>query len=141
MSSGRVTIDDQPDDQALRFIREQLVAYNLATVGAEDVRQVAFVLRDADGAIVGGLSGWTWGGCLEIALLWVHEDWRGQGYGARLLQLAEQRAIDQGCRQVVLDTFSFQAPAFYQRHGYEIAGVFDNFPAGHQKFFLRKELR
>jgi GNAT superfamily N-acetyltransferase len=141
MSSGRVTIDDQPDNQALRFIREQLVAYNLATVGAEDVRQVAFVLRDADGAIVGGLSGWTWGGCLEIGLLWIHKDWRRQGYGARLLQLAEQAAIDQGCRQAVLDTFSFQAPAFYQRHGYDFVGVFDNFPTGHQKFFLRKELR
>jgi GNAT superfamily N-acetyltransferase len=140
MGGDQVTIDGHPDDQALQFIREQLVAYNLVTAGAGNAQAVAFVLRDAHGTIVGGLSGWTWGGCLEVSLLWVHEDWRGHGYGARLLQAAERAAIDQGCRQAVLDTYSFQAPGFYQRLGYEVAGVFDNCPAGHKKYFLWKQL-
>jgi ribosomal protein S18 acetylase RimI-like enzyme len=141
MDDEQLTVDDHPDDQALQFIREQLAAYTLAIAGADDAQPVAFVLRDAHGALVGGLSGWTWGGGLEGSLLRVHEDWRGQGHGARLLRAAERAAISQGYRQAVLDTYSFQAPGFYQRLGYEVAGVFENVPAGHQKYFLRKELR
>ncbi len=39
-----------------------------------------------------------------------------------------------------LDTFSFQAPQFYYRLGYQIACRFDGFPDGESKFILRKSL-
>jgi 8-oxo-dGTP pyrophosphatase MutT (NUDIX family) len=39
----------------------------------------------------------------------------------------------------MLDTFSFQGPAFYPRFGYQAYGVLD-YPPGHQRIFLRKQL-
>ncbi|GMA88874.1 hypothetical protein GCM10025868_41240 [Angustibacter aerolatus] len=73
---------------------------------------------DEDGELVAGLSGWTWGTCAGVAMLWVREDSRRDGWGARLLHEAEQVARERGCRQVVVSSFTFQAPGFYQRHGY-----------------------
>jgi len=35
-------------------------------------------------------------------------------------------------------TFTFQAPAFYAKHGFEIVAVVDENPRGHQKLLLRK---
>jgi hypothetical protein len=46
----------------------------------------------------------------------------------------------QGGRHVFLDTFSFQAPGFYLKHGYEVFGELPGFPAGHTRFYLKKAL-
>ena len=62
------------------------------------------------------------------------------GYGRRLLQTLEQEARAQQCHLAILDTYSFQAPDFYQRLGYEVFGVIDGYPRGYQKVFLKKRL-
>jgi len=93
-----------------------------------------------DGEIVGGVSGATYWGWLYVNLMWLKEDLRGQGYGKELLTLAEDEARQRGAKQSYLDTFSFQAPGFYQKQGYEVFGQLDDFPPGHQRYFLCKVL-
>jgi ribosomal protein S18 acetylase RimI-like enzyme len=77
---------------------------------------------------------------VEITSLWVHPSLRRNGYGSRLLQTLEQEARSQQCHSALLDTYSFQAPEFYQRLGYEVFGVIDGYPRGYQKVFLKKRL-
>jgi hypothetical protein len=57
-----------------------------------------------------------------------------------LLESAEQEAGTRGCKIIFLSTYSFQAPGFYQKLGYELAGQVDDFPPGHQYCFLVKRL-
>jgi hypothetical protein len=45
-----------------------------------------------------------------------------------------------GCIGAHLDTFTFQARPFYERHGYAVFGQLDNYPGGHSRFFLSKRL-
>jgi GNAT superfamily N-acetyltransferase len=99
---------DQIDEQDYKFLEEQIFAYNMARTSYHDGRDLAFIVRDERGAIVAGLSGWTWGGMMKIQYLWVREDYRGKDYGSRLLQAAEAEGRARGCRQVALDTHSFQ---------------------------------
>ncbi|NTU64122.1 MAG: GNAT family N-acetyltransferase [Chloroflexi bacterium] len=75
-----------------------------------------------------------------IDLLWLKEELRGRGYGHRLLMLAEDEARQRGATHAYMDTFSFQAPDFYQRHGYQVFGELKDFPHGHQRYFLTKQL-
>lgn len=72
--------------------------------------------------------------------MWVDEALRHRGIGALLVQQVEATAIECGCRLIYLDTFSFQAPAFYYGFGYEIACRLDGFPDDGSKFVLRKAL-
>jgi len=89
--------------------------------------------------VVAGLVGETYCGWLFIRYLWVSEDLRGWGVGRELMARAEARARDRGCHAAWLDTFSFQAPGFYQKLGYEEFGRLD-YPPDHQRHFLSKRL-
>jgi GNAT superfamily N-acetyltransferase len=89
---------------------------------------------------VGGVLGEVYWGWFYLDLLWVKEELRGRGYGHRLLEIAEDEARKRGAKHVYLDTFSFQAPDFYERHGYQVFGELEDFPTGHQRYFLRKDL-
>lgn len=44
------------------------------------------------------------------------------------------------CRLINLDTFSFQAPDFYKKHGYKVIGVSEDHPKGHNHYYLEKRL-
>ena len=72
--------------------------------------------------------------------MWVREDLRGQGYGRRPLTLAEDAARARGAGHAHLDTFTFQAPDFYRKLGYEVFVELKDFPPGHNRFFLTKTL-
>jgi GNAT superfamily N-acetyltransferase len=131
---------DRPDPRDVEVLRRGLYDYNIARTGISDGRELAIFARDDGGGIVGGVHGWTWGACLDIRELWVAEDRRGRGVGRSLLLTAEREAVARGCRLATLDTHSFQAPGFYQKLGYDVFGVLEDYPRGHRKLFLRKAI-
>ncbi len=95
---------------------------------------------DDDGTLIGGVTGWTWGGCGSIQSLWLSPEHRGRGLGSRLLTAAESEIRRRGCDRVVLATMSFQAPGFYLRHGYEQVGLTPGMPHGSAKHHFHKRL-
>ena len=114
--------------------------YNKQQAGDENARRLCFVLKGPDQTVLGGVIGITYWDWLYIDLIWLPEEYRGRGYGHRLLTLAEEEAQQRGAKHVYLDTFSFQAPDFYKKYGYRVFGELNDFPAGHQRYFLTKEL-
>ncbi len=102
--------------------------------------ELALVITDAADTIVGGLWGRSYYHWLFVDLLFVPETLRGRGLGTALLAQAEDAARGQGCVGIWLDTFSFQAPAFYPRHGYESFGAIGDYPAPHRRHFFSKRL-
>ena len=112
----------------------------MVRTGRRDFRPLGIFLRDENRDIVGGLSGYTWAGWLEIRFLWVREDLRGQGYGRRMLEAAEVEARMRGCDHAWLDSYTFQAPAFYQHLGYEVFGSLKGFPPPDDRVFLTRAL-
>jgi hypothetical protein len=57
-----------------------------------------------------------------------------------LYAAAEQEARRRGCTQIVLMTFSFQAPAFYAKRGFDVVATIDDHPRGHKSYLMRKRL-
>jgi GNAT superfamily N-acetyltransferase len=135
----RVQDDPAPADVAL--LNDRLYRHNAAVTGCDNGRWLTIVVRDEASEIVAGLHGWTWGETGFVQTLWVREDLRGRGLGARLLATAEVEAVRRGCREVHLDTHSYQAPDFYRHRGYEILGELPGWPGQTTRIFLRKILR
>lgn len=140
MTHAPFTIETEPAPQDLQFLEDQVNEHNIAVTGYDDFQALAIFVRDAAQAMVAGLSGYTWGQSCKIEFLWVAPDLRGQGYGTALLQAAEAAAKQRGCHVVVVDTHSFQAPAFYQKLGYTVVGGYTDFPYQHRQIFLEKRL-
>jgi GNAT superfamily N-acetyltransferase len=103
-------------------------------------RSLRIFLQNAEGKVVGGIAGDIFGGWIYISLLWVDEALRNQGHGSQLLQRLEAEAIKLGCKHTHVDTYSFEARPFYERAGYEVFGVLEDYPPGHYKYFLKKNL-
>jgi GNAT superfamily N-acetyltransferase len=101
---------------------------------------LALGIADPSGAVVGGLWGRSYYHWMSVTLLFVPEALRGQGVGTRLLAMAEAEARAEGCVGIWLDTFSFQAPDFYPRHGYARFGAIADYPAPHGRHFFSKRL-
>ena len=135
-----ITYVEKPEDSATTIIGQSFRRFHEQQAGNNDYKSLCLFLFAPEGKVVGGLIGATYWDWFHIDLLWVREDLRGRGYGHRLLTLAEDEARQRGGNNAYLDTFSFQAPSFYRRHGYEVFGELGEFPRGHQRYFLTKEL-
>ena len=138
MNRNHVITKSAPSLEELQFLEDRLYEFNSSKTGANDGQLFAFFIRNDQQEIVAGLSGWTWAHASEIRTLWVHPAWRGHGYGRSLLESAEQEAQARGCTVILLSSYSFQSPAFYQKCGYELAWQLNDFPPGHQQCYLIK---
>ena len=109
-----------------------------ASLRPEPVRHLTIPLRDATGAIEGGLVGISYYDWLIVEMLFVPEALRGHGLGTQLMRAAEAVAAARGCRGVWLDTSSPDAWRFYRRLGYQEFATVADHPAGRPRHFLAR---
>jgi GNAT superfamily N-acetyltransferase len=140
MDTRQLVVESQPHPDDIRFLEDRLYEYNVEQTGVPDGQWLAVFLRDAQQTIRAGAEGWTWCGSCFIRTIWVHRDLRGQGIGTQLLHAVEQEARVRGCQQIVLTSYSFQAPGFYQKCGFEVFAVLEDHPRQHREYYLRKRL-
>lgn len=126
-----------------KYIQEQLIAFNRTQTPLEaksPFENICLTVKDEKEEIKGGLVATLYWECLNVHFLWVDDSVRHHGYGSKLLQKAEKIAKEKNCRLIKLDTFSFQAPEFYKKHGFKIYGVVEDFPKGCTQYYLEKRL-
>jgi GNAT superfamily N-acetyltransferase len=140
MSPLRVSVEPHASESLRQHVRDHLDTFNVAVTGLAEYHTLSVFLRDEHEEVLGGLLGNIWGGWLQVAILWVAEPLRGRGYGRQLLEAAERYAVQRGCTRAWLTTFSFQAPEFYPKLGYEAFAVLEGHPNGHRHHFLQKRL-
>lgn len=121
-----------------------LIAFNDSVVPftqAKAFLRLCYGVRENDGAVKAGANAtlYCWG-ILYIDALWVSEALRHRGLGTQLLERIENEAKKLGCTLSHLDTFDFQARAFYERNGYELFGTLDDCPPGRKRYYLKKPL-
>jgi GNAT superfamily N-acetyltransferase len=140
MGGVRLSVETSPQERDVEALAAGLTEHALPITGKAGFLPLAVFAREPGGALVGGAHGqvnWNW---LSISLLWVADAHRRTGLGSRLLGALEDAARERGCENAHLDTFSYQARPFYERHGYDVFAVLEDYPPGHRRFFLRKAL-
>ena len=139
-ASFPIRMSDAPAADDRRELEDRLNAFNVESTGYRDARDLACFVRDAEGTLVAGIDGFTWGGYAHVAVLWVSKPLRGQGLGRRLLEAAEAEARERGCTSIVLSSHEFQAPGFYEKVGYHPVGATEDTPVGFRELHFQKRL-
>lgn len=136
-----VAVQSDPDPQRLTAeLLEGLRIFNEAVAGPYNDQPLSLSIRRRDGTLIGGLTGLFYWNMLHVHLLWVDERHRRSGYGSALLTRAEQIAAERDCEVIYLDTYAFQAPGFYTKHGYTAVGNLKDAPKGFETTWFAKRL-
>ncbi|MBN5370566.1 GNAT family N-acetyltransferase [Serratia marcescens] len=141
MKECHIEISDRVTPEITSCIAEGLDRFNDQQIGYGDRLPLAVVVKDPDsGDVLGGITGRSSLGLLFLDLFYLPETLRGAGLGSELLRRFEQEGRRRGCLSAVLYTISFQAPDFYQRHGWQRMGEVPCLPPGTSRIFMSKTL-
>lgn len=122
-------------------IGRRLREFNYTYVGEYPATEyIRLNAREADGSVVGGIRAVVAVYWLRVEVLWVDEAARGRGIGSQLLTEAERLARGMGARNAALETFEWQAPRFYQKHGYEEVARLEGYAKGFHLALMKKAL-
>ena len=141
MTTYTISVEEAPQQEDVNVLVRGLTEHGVAQTGVPGFQPIGAFLRDAGGELAGGIWGyinWNW---LFVGLFWISDASRGKGYGKQLIGALEEAARARGCRYAHLDTFSYQARPFYESLGYEVFATLDDYPPGHQRFYMKKSLR
>ena len=131
---------EDTESQKAQKIGELVRSYNRSKREAAESEPLNLYVEDDSGELLAGLVAETFGNWLEIEYLFVKEELRGQGIGSQLLQQAESEAKKRNCRFSFVNTYQFQAPAFYQKHGYQEVFTMKYYPYTGQRHYYQKVL-
>jgi len=131
-------ITDTIKEQDRETIYQGLLEYNLARIEDKNPKDLGVYFQDETGKKLAGLIGDTHGNWLTVKYLWVSEELRGKSIGSQILKQAEETAKHRGCKYAFLDTFSFQAPMFYKKHGYQEVFALEEYPVTGKRYYFTK---
>ncbi len=123
-----------------RELWKGLVRFNRGQAGPMRYSRTVLGVRDAKGRLLGGLILESYWRESYVELLWLSEKARQDGLGSRLMAEAERRARRRSSRLIHLNTFSFQAPRFYEKLGYRRFGSMTGSPQGASRHYYVKRL-
>ena len=133
-----MNIIHHPGDKEKTAIIDSLWSHN-ALYHPVDITPLIISFTDDLGIVKGGLIAQTWWGTLEIQYLWVDEEFRGQGYGKHMMEKVEEEARKRNCHMAYVDTFDFQAKAFYEKLGFTEYGSLSGYAHKFCRHYLSKE--
>ena len=140
MMRPQIVVPETPDRADRDIILARLIECEAATAGPPEIKALAVLLKDEAQRTIGGLWGTTVFRWLVVEYVLIPDDFRGIGLGTELMSRAEAIARERHCIGIWLDTYSFQARAFYEKFGFTVFGAVDDHPPGHQRLFMQKAL-
>jgi len=134
-------MNSEPHPKDKQIMVEGMLSYHASKGHPRKTEIYSILLRDKENSVKGTvIVSFLWNG-MHIDSLWIDESLRNQGWGSKLMKLVEDEAVKRGCAIVYTDTFTWQAPKFYEKLGYEIYGKLEDFPEENTLYYFVKKLK
>ncbi len=138
MSNIQYSIENTPDASDDKVIRNGIVDFN-AKIIKEKSSHFSLFAKDGD-QIIGGALIWEHSDALYIDVLWCNEQYRKQGIGTKIITMIDDVAKNKRLPKIFVDTYEFQAQAFYEKHGFYCIGTIPKYLKDYNRIFMRKDI-
>lgn len=138
MNSIKYIIDTNPKSEDDKILRDGIVNFNSEIIKEQATHFSIFAKNNSH--IIGGALIWEHSDALYIDVLWCNEKYRKKGIGTKIISMIDAEALNKGLAKIFVDTFSFQAQEFYQKHGFHCIGSIPGYLLGHERIFMRKDI-
>lgn len=133
------TIQGEPSEEDRKVMVDGMLAHHASQGHPRVTEQYTVILRNEKKEVLGmAIGAFRWKG-MRIETLWVDKSVRNNDWGTKLIQMLEDEARKRNCTVAYTDTYSWQAPAFYEKMGYKLYGKLD-YPKGHYLSYYSKNL-
>ncbi|PIY71835.1 GNAT family N-acetyltransferase [Candidatus Roizmanbacteria bacterium CG_4_10_14_0_8_um_filter_33_9] len=136
------TKNSEPSVEDKKVVVEGMIAYHVSKghIRKEKDEHFSIIIKDQKNKTLGAIvASFRWG-AMHIETLWIDKTMRNKGWGTKLMNLVEQEASKRNCHLMYTDTYSWQAPRFYEKLGYVLYGKLDDFPKGCSLSYYAKKL-
>lgn len=134
----QITLVENGAPEAERILLGLREHNNDAGVNKYPHKTYTYLAHDDDGNYCGGAKIMAWAGWMSIELVSVKE--QGKGLGSKLMSVIEEKTKNLNLKGMYLVTSGFQAPEFYKKHDFEIAGEIPRFLDNHSQYLMFKRL-
>ncbi|WP_353095165.1 GNAT family N-acetyltransferase [Tissierella praeacuta] len=125
-------------EEKANYIHRRLQEYNSRYI--TDSEDLSYCIENENGECIAGIVASRDMDCITVDYLFVDDAYRKNGYGSKLLTYLEEQAIRLDVKRIILNTFGFQAPAFYEKQGYQLFGKIEPCFNDYGQYFFKKEL-
>lgn len=139
MDAFEYLIDNKPNASDDKIIREGIVNFNSRIINEKATHFSVFAKKE--GQIVGGALIWEHSDALYIDVLWCDKNYRRKGVGTKLIIMIDSVAVNKKLSKIFVDTYAFQAQAFYQKQGFYCIGTIPQYLLGHDRIFMKKDIQ
>ncbi len=135
-----IPIEGEPNPEDKKIMVDGMLAYHASKGHPRKSETYTVLVKDDSAKLLGCVMvSFMWNG-MSIQTLWVDESARSQGLGQRLMSMVEAEGLKRGCTIAYTDTFTWQAPGFYEKLGYTLYGKLEGFPEGNALSYYCKKL-
>lgn len=135
-----ICYEPNPSQDDIQVLYDGLKEHMVAQRNLTPISFFGYFIKENNEKIVGGCNGCLLYGCLVVDTLWVAETLRGQGYGTKLMKMAEDIGKENKCRFMTVNTMDWEALDFYKKLGFKVEFERKGFDKGSVFYFLRKDL-
>ena len=125
-------------EEKSNYIHRRLQEYNSRYI--TDCEDLSYCIENENGECIAGIVASGDMDCITVDYLFVDDAYRKNGYGSKLLTYFETQAICLNAKRIILNTFEFQASAFYEKNGYQLFGKIEPCFSNYGQYFFEKEL-
>lgn len=136
----KIIINNEISNEDKSVIEGGLKQYNEKYTGKQHFIPLRIVTKNAEGKIIGGISGIIIWGWLFIERLWINRDYQKLGLGSYLLGKAEIKALENGIIYSKINSPGDELKDFYTFHNYKLNCFLEDRPKGFNYYFLEKKL-